>query len=327
MADVIISPNMGLPVPVVDLDPGPDWATNINACLAVIDSHNHTTGQGVPITPAAININSDLTMVNNNLTNARSIRFFPQGVALNQPSDLGALYELGVDLFYIDGAGNNVRLTQGGAPAGATGTITGLPSGTASASFAANTFTFQSATNTPAFLAVGPVIIAQPVVNGKSVTISPAVAQAANYNLTLPAALPLSQSALSTDTSGNQSFIALDFGTYTPTGGAGSNIPSVTPQLSQWSRIGNIVTVSGITSITTTASGGTSSFSLSLPVATTMAADSNCAGCGNPQTGTGADNPWQVQSTSSNRTVAQFLGNSGASGVSTVTFIFSYQVL
>jgi hypothetical protein len=40
---------MNLPVPIVSVDPGPDWATNINACMAAIDGHDHSTGKGVPI--------------------------------------------------------------------------------------------------------------------------------------------------------------------------------------------------------------------------------------------------------------------------------------
>lgn len=212
MPNVTISPSMNMPVPVVGTDPGPDWANNINASLSIVDSHTHTAGQGVPITPQAININADLSMNNYNLTDARSLRFYPQASAINASTDLGCLYENGVDLYFIDGAGNNVRITQGGAVTGATGTITGLPSGTASASFSAGTFTFQSATNTPAAMNFGPITLGQAVASGKNVTISASVSQASNYNLTLPVALPSSKSYLVSDTSGNQSFTAFSNG-------------------------------------------------------------------------------------------------------------------
>ncbi len=209
MANTDISPNMNMPVPTVSVDPGPDWATNIDACLSIIDSHTHTAGQGVQITPQAININSDLTFAGNNGTNFRSVRFFPQPGVINGASDLGALYENGVDLYYVDGAGNQVRITQGGSVTGATGTITGLPSGTASASFAGSTFTFQSATNTPATINAGTYILGQTVASGKNVTIAAAGAQAANYNLTLPIALPSATSYTVSDSSGNLSFKAV----------------------------------------------------------------------------------------------------------------------
>jgi hypothetical protein len=49
MPNTTTSPLMGMPVPVVGTDPGPDWANNLNACLSIIDGHNHTTGEGAPI--------------------------------------------------------------------------------------------------------------------------------------------------------------------------------------------------------------------------------------------------------------------------------------
>ncbi len=203
MADITISPNMNLPVPVVGVDPGPDWANNVNACLNAIDSHNHTAGQGVPITPAAININTDLPMNGNNLTTVRTVRFSAQGSVPSNPADIGCLAEVGVDLYYIDGNGNQIRMTQSGSPTGATGTITGLPSGTASASFALNTFTFQSATNTPAFLNVGPITIGNNTPGSNGITISPPVSLPASYGLFLPQSLPTTTQLLALDSVGN----------------------------------------------------------------------------------------------------------------------------
>lgn len=265
MANITISPNMNLPVPTVGVDPGPDWATNVDACLNAIDSHDHTPSQGVAIPPQGLNINSDLTFQAHNATALRSVRFNPNGSPLNGAGDIGCIYESGVDLWYNDGGGNQIQLTSGGSPAGATGTITGLPSGTASASFAGTTFTFQSATNTPASLAVGPVTIAQPVASGFGVTISPSVSQAANYNLALPVALPTVQSAFVSDSSGNESFVALSSGTYNPTvtnGGAGTGQAAVGPFFYQ--RIGNIVTATG--TLTGAFGGGFLEFLVTVPI-------------------------------------------------------------
>lgn len=50
MSNTTTSPNMSMPVPVVGTDPGPDWANNIDACLSIIDSHDHSFGKGAPIT-------------------------------------------------------------------------------------------------------------------------------------------------------------------------------------------------------------------------------------------------------------------------------------
>lgn len=206
MANTTISPNMGMPVPTVGVDPGPDWATNYDACLSVVDSHNHTAGQGVPITPNAMNINADLPFNGNNATSLRSARFTNQSANLSLAADVGCVYEYAGDLWYNNAGGAQVQLTNGTNPAGGAGSIGGLPSGTASVNFSGGTYTFQSATSTPATLNVGPLVIGQPTNTSKNVTLSPNVAQASNYNLTLPLTLPGVQSYTVSDSSGNLSF-------------------------------------------------------------------------------------------------------------------------
>lgn len=227
MANTTTTPNMLLPVPVPGTDPGPDWANNIVADMYGIDGHDHTTGKGVPLTPAGLNINSDLPLNGNNLTTTRSVRFSPQSVALPNAADIGTIYELGVDLYYKDGAGNNVRITQGGSVTGSAGTITGLPSGTASASFAAGTFTFQSATNTPATMAVGPLVIGRVAASSKTVTVAPNSGQSANYSLTFPAAAPDTNQSLVSDNVGNLSWVYAQIGQL-PIGSVVGTFPNLT---------------------------------------------------------------------------------------------------
>jgi hypothetical protein len=304
MPNTTISPNMNMPVPVVGVDPGPTWASDINSCLSIIDSHTHTAGQGVPITPSAININSDLSWNGFNLTGLRSVRFNSHTAALATAADLGCLYEVGVDLYYNDGAGNQIRITQSGTVSGSTGTITGLPSGTASASFAAGTFTFQSATSTPASLAVGPTTIAQAVASGKGVTISANNAQASNYNLTLPTALPSLQSAPVSDNSGNLSFTPLVSNTFTPTvswSRSSGDTTTFTVLSQQWiyTRIGNVVIVSGLVSYSTSGiSGGSAyNFQASIPVATASLSVYGGMTANNPQGSSKQSNTLDANST------------------------------
>lgn len=206
MADTTITPNMNLPVPVPSTAPGPAWATNIVADMYAVDGHDHTSGKGVPITPNGLNINADLPLNENNLTEARTVRFSPQGAALADPADVGCLYEVADDLYYNDGAGNQVRITQGGAVTGATGTITGLPSGTASASYAGGTFTFESATSTPATMAVGPIKTGAAITSPFTVTVSASASMTANYALTYPVDAPTANQILVSDGSGNLSW-------------------------------------------------------------------------------------------------------------------------
>lgn len=214
MPNTTISPDMNLPVPVVGTDPGPDWATNLNACLLIIDSHNHSNGQGVQISPSGMDINTDLPMNGNNLTTARSVRFSPQNSPLAAGTDIGCLYESGVDLYFNDGSGNQIRITQSGSVTGSSGTITGLPSGTASVAFAGATYTFQSATSTPATINVGPVVIGRASASSKTVTLTPTSGQPTNYTLSFPSAVPAANQILVSDGSGNLTWL----GAFTSTG-------------------------------------------------------------------------------------------------------------
>jgi hypothetical protein len=218
MSTFTLSPNMNLPIPTVGVDPGPDWATNINASLSTVDAHTHASGSGVPITPDALNINSDLPFNSvNNITLLRSLRFASQVAPISLPSDLGCLYESGDDLYYNDGAGNQVRITSGGNVAGATGTITGLPSGTASASFqsASGSFLFQQATSTAANIDAGSLAIrypgSYPTPAGNYIQIQAPSSLATGYSLTLPAVPAGGAGAyLTSDTLGNISYSYVD---------------------------------------------------------------------------------------------------------------------
>lgn len=204
MPNTTTSPNMLLPVPVVGVDPGPDWATDIDACLNQIDSHNHSTGQGVPITPDGIDINQDLSMGGFDLTDTDAVVFQARVAALT--SLLRSLQVVSADLYFIDGAGNSVRITQGGSVTGSSGTITGLPSGTASASFSGGTFTWQAATNTPATMDMGPAIIRSTTASSKGVTVSSRSTMAADYNLFVPLVAPAANQLPISDGSGNLSW-------------------------------------------------------------------------------------------------------------------------
>ena len=109
----VTTPNMSLILPDVGITIGTTWATYLNAALATVDSHDHSAGKGNKITPAGLNIATDLTFNSNNATALRSVRFlnttFTAGGA-----DFACLYALGNELYYRDGAGNTVQLTQSG---------------------------------------------------------------------------------------------------------------------------------------------------------------------------------------------------------------------
>lgn len=199
MADLTISPNMGLSVPAVGIDPGPDWANNINASLSVIDAHDHGPNSGVQITPDGLNINADLAFNDNNATLLRSVRFDPQSAVLSGPADLGCLYEVGPDLYFNDGNGNQVKITSGGM---VNSTSSGISSGTATAQFVAGVLVVDANVNTPANIQAGSILLGNNVANSKFLTLSPPAAMPANYQITLPT-LPAASSFMVIDSSGN----------------------------------------------------------------------------------------------------------------------------
>jgi hypothetical protein len=120
----VTTPNMSLILPDVGITIGTTWATYLNAALATVDSHDHSAGKGNKITPAGLNISSDLSFSSNNATTLRSVRFlnttFTAGGA-----DFACLYAQGNELYFRDGAGNAVQLTQNGSvPVGTLSTLT-----------------------------------------------------------------------------------------------------------------------------------------------------------------------------------------------------------
>lgn len=197
-----ISPNMNLVIPTVGQEPGPTWATDLNTSLTIVDSHNHAAGSGVPITPDGLNINTDLTLQSNFLTNAAGVVFIPQ---LTSP-DINTIYESGVDLFYVDGDGNNIQITANGGIAGSPGSIANLVS-PASASYVSgsSTFVWQSDTSIAANMDFGAAIMRNLSPNSTfAVTLQPQANLSSNYALTLPA-LPASQKFMTLDASGAMS--------------------------------------------------------------------------------------------------------------------------
>lgn len=190
---------MSLPIPNVGVDPGPDWASNLNSSLTILDQHNHSPGSGVQINPTGININADLPFNGNNAITLRSVNLAIQPGPLSGIADLGCLYVSGVDLWFNDENGNQIQMTSGGA---VLATSSGITNGTASASFISSVLVVNAATNTPANIQAGSILLGNNVTNSKFLTLSPPNAMGANYGLVLPR-IPAQKNIVSLDTSGN----------------------------------------------------------------------------------------------------------------------------
>lgn len=198
---------MNLPVPVVGQEAGPQYATDINSCMSILDSHTHVPGSGVQITPDGMNINSDLSMGSNDLTSTKTINFTAQVSSLPGASpDLGCIYVAGVDLYYNDESGNVIQITQNGGVAGSNGSISNLvPPASASYVSGTDSFVWQSNANTAANMDNGAVTIREVAANANGVTIESPTSLAADYTITLLTALPATNLPISINNSGQLS--------------------------------------------------------------------------------------------------------------------------
>lgn len=179
------SPNMNLTIPVPTVTEGPKYAQEIQQNFNLIDSHNHTSGQGSPIPLNALTISQNLNMNSYSVTNLKSTSLVNQ---ISAPAENGSVYMSGDNLYWKDGTGSyNVQITNGNALAGAAGTITGLPSGTASAAYlsGSGTFRFQSSTNTGADVDCRTVTLRNNVALSFGMQVLPPTL-AANVQVTMP---------------------------------------------------------------------------------------------------------------------------------------------
>lgn len=209
MANFVLSPNMSLPVPVVGVDPGPDYATNLNNSLSIIDAHTHTNGSGVPITPDAININQDLFFNGFGAVTLKYTAFSSQASPIAGSNFTSVV---GGNLYFNDGSGNQIPITSGGGVAGSPGSIGSLTA-PASATYSAGskTFTWLADSSKSAAMDHGASIIRETnVASAKGVTIASASSLAADYQLTLPAGLPVSTQYFTSNSSGAMSFSTAD---------------------------------------------------------------------------------------------------------------------
>lgn len=204
------TPNMGLTIPVPGQETGPQWANDINASLTLIDAHDHTPGNGVPITPAALNINANVQFNGNFITNLGGGFFAVQS---GDPSTNASIYSKGVDLYYKDGNGNVIQITSGGGVNGSPGSISNLTS-PASASYVSSggTFVWQQGVSMAANMDMGTAILrypgSYPAPSGNYIALQAPTSLATGYALTLPATLPSNaQSAMVFSTGGAASYL------------------------------------------------------------------------------------------------------------------------
>ncbi len=207
----ILSSNMNLPIPTVGQEAGPQYAFDVNTSLSLIDSHDHSPGRGTQVTPAGLNINTDLAFHGNAAFDLLALTLVPQSSAATSIDTISVAPGGGTglaDLWYTDGTGTPIQITQNGIVKVTASSITGV-------SYAAGTFYFtQTVDNlptTPANLAAGFITVSPNSIPDSpptiGVTIQPNAAQVGLTDFVLPLLpSPLnSPSFLTIDNSGNVS--------------------------------------------------------------------------------------------------------------------------
>ena len=199
------TPNMLLTLPTVSVTTGPQWATLTNGNWSTVDAHDHSSGKGVRIGPAGININADLPFNSHSATNLTSALFVSQGGTL---ATLNAIYSSGGNLYWNNGSGTPVQITSGSALAASSfGGIGGLPSGSASVSFGSAIYSFYSATNNYAQMATGRVQIFDDTTATSPQAITLLMPSGGtSYTLTLPGAIPVATSLIQVTSGGIASY-------------------------------------------------------------------------------------------------------------------------
>lgn len=213
---------MMLPVPIPTVDPGPDWANNLYACLySQVDSHDHSSGKGVLISQDGIGLlPPPVAGLNFNANSAISLlttSYLTQPAPLSTSTFPYAVYVSGGNLYY-NSASTAIQLTT---PTTVNATSSGISSGTATASFVSGVLVVNEATNTPANIQAGSILIGDNTAGSNYVTIAPAASTSA-YTITLAPTLPSTTVFLTESTSGNLG------GVSTVGGITGSNIAANT---------------------------------------------------------------------------------------------------
>jgi len=150
---------MNITPPTPEVTQGPEWAEDINTILTTtIAEHNHQSPNGgVQLTQDALDIDGNLSLNGNQLTNANAIGLATETSA--SVSGSNRLYNEAGDLYYRDGSGTDVRITQNGSLSAASfGGISGLSGTSGTATFAGlSTFIWKKDATAYATMENGPV--------------------------------------------------------------------------------------------------------------------------------------------------------------------------
>ena len=213
---------MNLSIPGVGSEPGPQYASDVNSSLTLIDQHDHSPGRGVQITPAGININSTLNFNDEAATNLTLVSFEAGGLPTTTVQAVSVAPVASInELFYTDSNGTQTQITSNGV---VNATAAAIPGESYSAGTFIWTQTQSSLPTTPANFDIGSIIL-RPNTAGTNngVVLSPPSGISTEYPIVLPAQ-PSGTGVLTLSASGVMSAIQGTSGQYL----AGGSTPAFT---------------------------------------------------------------------------------------------------
>ena len=195
-----------LPTAGVGGTAGPDYATQINAALTAIDSHDHSSGSGARVTVAGLNINAALEMNDFRLYELGAAVLTSQSSILTGADYLNSIQVVSGELHYRDASGNDVQLTASGAlNAASIGGIGGdYATSNAAVTYSDTTkaYSFTQSSGVTGDMVVGSLFVYENASGANYVKLSSKASLAANISLELPSSIPSSVTELMTLTTG-----------------------------------------------------------------------------------------------------------------------------
>ena len=130
---------LGLTTSSVCVTAGPTGATNEQTNLTTLDNHDHTSGKGVQLGPSSLNINADLEFNQNSASELKNVIF---DSSVTAASTNYSLYQSSGNVYWRNGSGTAVQITDGSAVNTSGGSISGM-SANAQVLFSSNAYVFK----------------------------------------------------------------------------------------------------------------------------------------------------------------------------------------
>lgn len=121
-----VTPNMNLDLPVPTVTLGPEYATQNNEAFETIDLHDHSSGKGVKVPVAGLNINANLNFNSFKPYSLLSAQFNAQAATLTGAANANSIYSVNGNLYWTNASGTAIQITNGGAIVSTPGAVEAL---------------------------------------------------------------------------------------------------------------------------------------------------------------------------------------------------------